>query len=520
VLPGKTFSVKDIVAIVVRRRWLLLLPLAIGFACIPVIAKRIPPVYRSETLIMVIPQRVPDAYVKSTVTATMADRLPSISDQIMSRSRLERIINDFGLYTDLRAHAPMEDVIKRMQGDIGPVQITVGAQSFRVSYSSEDPVISQKVTQRLASLFIDENNRDRENLAESTNVFLETELETAKRQLLEHERKLELYKRTHTGELPQQLEGNLRTIDSAQMQLRAVTESNTRAQEQRMFYERQLADAQATPDVAPVVVGNNPEPQQLTVAQQLELAQRNLEALKAKYTPDHPDVRRAERGLSELKQRLAIEASRPTTPSAPVVSLAEQARLKRIRELQAQLDVINHQTAAYQAEEGRLKAVIADFQRKVAVVPTRESELVELTRDYNTLKQQYDSLLSKREDSKLAANLERRQIGEQFRILDAAPLPSRPANELKRIGLSLSGVAFGLVVGLALVGFLVYRDSSFAKEEEIERLLELPVLATVPTVETAAEQKRQRRLHRTYDGFGITVLASSVLFVVWDLFVG
>jgi len=225
VLPGQTFKLEDIGRILLHYRWLILLPFAVGLAIAPFIASRIPEVYKSETLIMVIPQRVPDTYVKSTVTASVEDRLPSISDQIMSRVRLESVIKDFGLYPEMRARAPMEDVVQRMRRDIGSPKIQAGAQSFRIGYQSEDPNTAQKVTARLATLFIDENSRDRENLAQSTNVFLESELEDAKRRLLEHEKKLEEYRRLHSGELPSQVESNLRAISTAQLQLQSVSES-------------------------------------------------------------------------------------------------------------------------------------------------------------------------------------------------------------------------------------------------------------------------------------------------------
>jgi uncharacterized protein involved in exopolysaccharide biosynthesis len=141
----------------------------------------------------------------------------------------------------------MEDVVRQMRLDIGPVQIQPGAQSFRVSYQNRDPVTAQKVTARLASLFIDENSQDRENLAESTNVFLESQLEEAKSRLLDHERKLETYRRSHSGELPSQLDGNLRAIQTAQLQLQSTGESANRARERRLLLERQLADAQTLP---------------------------------------------------------------------------------------------------------------------------------------------------------------------------------------------------------------------------------------------------------------------------------
>jgi len=522
VLPGKTLTPQDVIRVLLRRRWLILLPFALGLAMTPFVAKRIPAVYKSETLIMVVPQRVPDSYVKSTVTATVEDRLPSISDQILSRSRLERVISDFGLYEEMRQKAPMEDVIRQMRLDIGPVQIQTGAQSFRVSYVNRDPLIAQKVAARLASLFIDENSQDRENLAESTNVFLESQLEDAKSRLLEHERKLETYRRLHSGELPSQLDGNLQAITTAQLQLQSASESANRARERRLLVERQLVDAQSPVAVVqPVVTGNLPDSQAvLSTPQQLEAAEKALQALKLRYTDDYPDVRRMERTVRELRERVAEEARRPKpatpTPSAdPVQSAAEQARQKRIRDLQADVDVIDHQLAVSQAEETRLKAIIDDYQKKVAAVPTRESELVELTRDYDVLKKSYDSLLIKREDSKLAANLERRQIGEQFRILDPASLPVRPSNQAKRIGLSLAAAIGGLALGLLASSLLLFLDSSFGREEDVIRALDVPVLAQVPSLTSDSERRQRRARQIIVDTAGTATVIGSVVFVAW-----
>ena len=521
-LPGKTFTAEDLGRILLRRRWLIVLPFAIGLSTVPFIAKRIPQVYKSETLIMVIPQRVPESYVKSTVTATVEDRLPSISDQILSRVRLERIINDFHLYPELLAKAPMEDVVRRIRGDIGPPQIQKGAQSFRVGYVSEDPKTAQKVTARLASLFIEENSLDRANLAESTNDFLESELEDAKRRLLEHEKKLEEYRRLHSGELPSQLEGNLRAIQSAQLQLQSVSESLNRARERRLLLERQLVDAQTLPaETQSSVVFTAPgggETQVATSAQQLDAAQRNLDNLRLRYTSDHPDVRKAERTIADLKVRVADEARRPKPPAERLVTPAEQARLKRVRDLQADLEVIDHQLTTGSAEEVRLKTVIAEYQNKVESVPKRESELVDLTRDYDTLKKTYDSLLTKREDSKLAANLEHRQIGEQFRILDPASLPAKPSNQMRRLGLAFSGAGLGLALGLLLTVFLEYRDSSFAFEGDVTRVLELPVLALVPAMSSERERHTQQRRRVVLDVAGTVVLvASAVVLIVFGL---
>jgi polysaccharide chain length determinant protein (PEP-CTERM system associated) len=415
----------------------------------------------------------------------------------------------------------MEDVVQHLRSDIA-VQVE-GQDSFRVKYVSSDPQTAQKVTSRVASLYIEENLRDRANLADETNLFLESQLNDAKERLVEHEKKLEAYRRRYAGELPSQLETNLQTIRNAQQQLQGVTDSTNRIQDRRLLIERQIADVQSMPPEPGPVTTPAPERQAntpATTAQQLEAAQAQLKAYQLRYTPDHPDRRALERQVRDLQARLQQEeANRP--PEAPVekpVSPAELARQKRLRDLQDELEVIDHQLAVNQAEETRLKQVIGGYQAKVDVVPTRESELVELTRDYSTLQTAYSNLLAKREDSKIAANLERRQIGEQFRILDPASLPGRPYNETKRMGVIASGAIAGLVLGLLVVGWLEYRDSSLKREEDVVRLLELPVLALIPRVVSDGERRRSRRRMIVANlAAGAALLGSIAVLVLWRL---
>jgi protein tyrosine kinase modulator len=520
VLPGKKYSPDEIIRILLRRRWLVVAPLVVGLVAGVVVFRHIPKRYRSETLIMVVPQRIPDSYVKSTITAPVEDRLTSINDQILSRSRLERIINDFDLYRHGRATGIMEDIVQRMRSDIKPT--IVGKESFRVSFVSDDPRTAQRVTERLASLYIEENLRDRENLAESTNQFLESQLEDAKRRLIDHEKKLEEYRRLHAGQLPSQLQTNLQAIQNSQLQLQAVSESINRARERRLLLERQLADAQTLPlaIVQPGAGVVTPEAIAPTAAQQLEVAQARLEIIKLRFTPDHPDVKSLQRNIAELQVRADEEAKKPPVPADKPLSPAEAARQKRIRDLQADLEVIDRQITTTLAEETRLKKVISDYQVKVDVVPSRESDLVELMRDYTTVQETYSSLLKKREDSKLAANLERRQIGEQFKVLDPASLPERPYNQMQRLGALVGGAVGGLVLGLAFVALLESRDSSFKSEDDVLRVLTLPVLALVPVMLSESDRQLNRRRRKRKLVMALTatlVLIVSAVAVVWKL---
>ncbi len=516
-LPGQKYTPADIVAVLGRFWWLVLPALAVGLALGVFVFRMIPVRYQSETLIMVIPQRVPDEYVKSTVTAPIESRLSSISDQILSRSRLERIINDQDLYKKERAEgALMEDVVRRMRKDI-TVQVE-GKDGFRVKYISEEPHVAQKVTERLASLFIDENLRDRENQALNTNEFLQSQLEDARRRLIDHERKLENYRQRYAGQLPTQLQGNLQAIQNAQLQLQSLEESTNRARERRLLLERQLADAQQPLPVPPPAPANatSDGAVQLTTAQQLELARTRLSAFKLRYTPDHPDVKALERTIKDLEAKLEEESKNPVASRRGPISPEEAARLRRARDLQAEIEVIDHQLAANAAEGAKLKATIAEYQSRVDALPERESELVELTRDYTTLQQTYASLLEKNEEAKLAANLERRQIGEQFKVLDPASLPQKPYNQRIRLGAIAAGALLGLALGVAIVGLIEYRDTTLKTEEHVAKLLGLPVIALIPQM----EGERERRVRRLRQGlFGtatiVLALASAAAMLVW-----
>ncbi len=202
-LPGKTYSAEEIVRILRRRKWVVIAPFVVTLAAAAAVTRLLPAQYRSETLIMVMPQRIPESYAKPIVTGRIEDRLPSINEQILSRSRLERIITDFDLYRAQQATgAIMEDLVHQMRNEV--VVKLEGKESFRVTYVNRDARTAQKVTERLASLSIEENLKDRQDLTESTNALLESQLQDAKQRLVNHEKKLEDYRRRFSGQLPTQ----------------------------------------------------------------------------------------------------------------------------------------------------------------------------------------------------------------------------------------------------------------------------------------------------------------------------
>ena len=515
-LPGKKYTPEDILLIVRRRFWLLVVPFALVSATTAVVARRLPNLYRSETVILVVPQRVPENYVKSTVTTRIEDRLNSISQQILSRTRLERVIQDFNLYEQERRNGIMEDIVERMRTSEIHVQVVRG-DAFRVSYIGREPRTVMKVTERLASLFMEENLRDREVLAEGTNQFLEAQLEEARRRLIEQEKKLEAYRRQHAGELPEQLDSNLQAIQNTQLQLQSLMESLNRDRDRRLNLERQLEEA-STPlpePVRDVSAPTNDAPEPRTAAAQLEQARAQLRSLEMRFKPEHPDIGILKRRIRDLEQKAEAEALRAAITTGP--SPAAIARQQRAAALRGELEQLDRQIAQKIDEEKRLRALSGTYQARAEAAPTRETELVELTRDYTTLQTMYTNLLGKREESRIAANLERRQIGETFKLLDPARVPERPFSPNRSL-INLSGMLVGLVLGLGWVVLLEYRDSTLKTDDEVTRVLAVPVLAVVPLMQSDAERRRLFR-RRIIVGVGLGSTVTACLAVLAYTFV-
>ena len=222
---------------------------------------------------------------------------------------------------------------------------------------------------------------------------------------------------------------------------------------------------------------------------------------------------------SQLEPKVAADsaASAATTPSAaarPARDAAQVARERRIRDIRADLDAIGREIAARQNDQQRVRTEMALYQSRLDAAPIREAEMTELTRDYDTIQQIYRGLLAKREDSKVAANLEQRQVGEQFRVLDPARVPERPFSP-DRMKLNLMGIAFGLVLGLASVAALEYFDTSLKTEDDVRTVLSLPVIATIPLLtQTMADVRVRARLRWSFTA-GAAAIVIAIATIVW-----
>jgi polysaccharide chain length determinant protein (PEP-CTERM system associated) len=522
-IPGKKYTPEDFLRIAWRRRWLLALPLVATIVGGMLYAFSLPEQWMSTALIQVVPQQVPEAYVRSTVTMRIEDRLDSIKQLILSRTKLEAIIQEFNLYPNERSGGLIEEVVDRMRNNDISMAVAKG-DAFRISFISSDPKQAMRVTERITSLFIAENLRDREVVAERSSQFLESQLNEVRTQMEATEKKLAAYRIKYKGELPDQIQTNLQAVTSLQLQIQQVAEGINRDRENRLFLQRQLADLNdsasggtAAPS-APAAPGSDPTNavgSSASAADQLEAARTELRRMELRFTPEHPDIIRMKRIISNLALKVEQEAlAQPlSNTSTPRISPADTARQNRAKELQTQLANLDRSISTKNAEMERLRSTAGGYQTRVEAAPVRESELTALMRDYSTFTDQYRNLLSKSQDARMSANLERRQGGEQFRLLDPARIPEKPFSP-NRPKILLMSLAIGLAVGGGLIALLEYRDRSLRTDDDVMLVLALPVLAVIPQMVSSSERQalRRRRLMMSAAG-AFTVICVAAVFV-------
>ncbi len=473
-----------------RRKWVAILafmaPLVAGVSVVV-----FPPdIYRSAATVLAERQQVPDFFVRATVTSAIETRIQAISQEVLSRARLGALINRFNLYPDLRDRVPLERLVERMRGDIklelksmelkGLREATV---AFTIMYQGSDPKTVATVTNTLASFYNEENVKARELQATSTTQFLKVQLAETKKRLDEQEQRVSEFKRRHLGELPQQMDTNLATLEHLNTQLRQNADSQTRANERRQSVSSQLAEAESS-----LTAGGQFVSPELREAARLAQKKEELARLRTQFNDNYPDVvllaaevALLERELEAAKARMqesATDGKPSPMPVSPYVLRLKEA----LGEAQTELKILK-------GEEARLRDAIASYQTRVENVPRREQAFIELSRNYQSTQQLYDSLLKRYEEAQLAETMEQKQKGEQFKVTDpAVPSPQPAAPNRLRLLLMTFGAAIGLAVGAVLV--VENLDTSFHTLDDLRAFSKAPVLVSIPRIVTPRDRRR------------------------------
>ena len=517
---ARGLGLATVLEVVRRRRVLALLPCVFVLAAAASMAMFLPSLWTARATMLVNRQEIPEALVRSTVSNDPEARLLTLTHEILDTPRLSKIIADNDLYPAMRHSRPAADVVARMRKDI-KVDVQDERERrgrewrslvFTIGYTATDPTVAARVTNTLAALFGEENRRQREQQATGATEFFEGQLGDLRTRLAGQEQRISAYKEQNLGELPEQRDVNLRTLERLQQQLQLAHENNRRATERRQMISQSLNDL----DLASAMGGGgtagsafNVAPGE-TAAARLSILRNELAALQTTYSDKYPDViqmkeqiRLLEARMSDEQKKVAAAAASPKT-TGPAAATSRRSRdlglavqNPYVLSLMQQLDQANVEAKSSTDEITNLNRQLNVYQRRLEMTPKREQELALITRDYETTRDLFRSLLAKRGEAGVAADLEQRQKGDTFRVIEPATLPERPAGP-NRLRLLLVGVALALGAAGVAVVLAEQVDTSYRRADEVRATAAgVPILSTIPRIVTEADRLgalRQRRL--------------------------
>jgi succinoglycan biosynthesis transport protein ExoP len=519
-----TRSLDEYWAMARRRRWYILLPLFVCWAIACAGSWVVPSTFQSDALILIEQQKVPEQYVVSNVTVSLQDRLQSMTQQILSRTRLESVIDRFHLYEVRQGTAfiPTGDPFEQMRKDIKidlveapdrPGQLT----AFKIRYSASTPQLAQQVNSELTSLFIDENLKSQQQLSESTTAFLHSQLEDARTKLEEQEAKVRAFKASHFGNLPSQMESNVQILSGLQVELQSAQHALDGANQQKLYLESLQQQYQSIQETLGNRDSTPTSPN--TFDKDLNDLRRQLQEARLRYTESYPDVVQLKDKIAtmeKLKRDINSEivaSDKPGKTTSDVDPAAatsvEHGSTSPMMQIQSQLKANSLEIRNYQQRQKQIESDITAYQARLNLTPETEQELADISRGYEESKTNYNSLLQKQNDSQLATNLEQRQQGEQFRILDPPSLPTRPSSP-NHLLISLAGLLVGFAAGIVLAVFLEMTDIRVRQEKDLEDAVPIKVLIAIPHLDTPGED-RTRALYRRMELGAVVVMAILVL---------
>ncbi len=536
-------SIEHYLRILIHRKWLIVGVFLVTTVATILIVQALPNVYTSSTLILVDPQKVPEAYVKSTVTGDVRNRLGTLSQQILSATRLQKIIDALNLYQQERKTKVREEIVAQMRKDITTSVVsdfgsTQDLQAFRIQYSGKDPRLVAQVTNQLANLFIEENLKAREQQAAGTTEFLDSQLQETRKTLETVEGKLRDFRMKHLGEMPEQQTANIQILGHLQSQLQLEGEALARAEQQKAYLQSMMT--QTAPVVDLDAAGNNDDSGPHAVETKGKAApatpkaivntdKAKLAELLTKYKDTYPDVIRLKKKIQADEAKAASNAPLdpspapaqaspagpavpvPPPPPARVASAPQASHFNPV--LQAQLEAIDSEIDKHKQEAQRLNKTIATYQAKLEAIPGREQEMTELVRDYDMAKAHYAQFLDKEMSAETATQLEIQQKGQKFIVLDPAQVsekPARPNRPVFDVAGSLAGVVLGLLLALLpeFFGMSIIAPQDLASSG-------LTVLEVIPVIMTQNDTRvRRRRLLLGMASAAVfTMIAGAVLFL-------
>ena len=487
---NRELTMDDYLAMLRRRLKVILIPALLAPLTGFLVSYAFPPKYTSQSTVLVESQKVPDALVQSVITADFTQRIQTLSQQVLSPTRLRPVIQTLNLgksedeaklISDIQQNMTVEPVITSMSAAASAAGAP-GAKKkpgngpvpgFNVNYTDRDAARAQKICNAMTSLIVDENLRSRAEVSQSTTDFLSRQVEDAKRAIDDQDAKLAAFKKQYMGQLPTDGDNNMRILMSLNSQLDASTQTLSRAQQDKAYTESMLAQQIAAWKSSQS--SSNPQ----TLEQQLNQLQAQLLDLQARYTPDHPDVIKTQADIAQVQKKLKEVNAAATANPADSSEKASAAEPPEIRQLRLQIHQYQSVIAQATLDQKKLQSSIGVYQSRTAMSPNVEEQYNLLTRDNANAQAFYKDLLTKKSSAALGTSMESQQEGEQMHILATASLPDSPSFPNRPL-FAAGGLGAGLGLGFLIAILLEFTDKSIRTEKDAAAIMDLPLLISVP----------------------------------------
>jgi polysaccharide biosynthesis transport protein len=562
-MANQNFEWSDIRNFIRRRRKTFTLVFLILFLSSIIIAFILPAIYRGETTLFIEEQQIPENFVGVPITTYAEERLNNIRQQIFSNSRLQGIIEKFDLYPDIREKHGMGYAVNKMRQSIGletesaefinpKTGRTMSATiAFILYYEGRDPLTVQKVTNVLSELFLEEDTRIKEKRTTATTEFLSMELEALKEQLQFYDNKISEYKQKHFGELPEHNSVNLASLGRLERELERVNMQIRDMQDRKIIIEGQMVniDPLLPINIDGENVARNP-------AERLKYLRLNLISRQAVLHDKHPDIVKLKREIRELENQVGFSGGNQAElkrlnslktelaaaegrygPNHPDVvklnkeiqmlekSIAGNKNTNEVRSLSqqvpdnpvyinliTQISSIDATIDNLMSDKRNIQAELAKFRQRIEKAPLVEKEYNELTRDYNTTKQNYDETMNRLMAANVAKGIEEGQHGQRFEIKNYAYLPEKPYKP-NRLNIVLLGFVVASGLGLGFAALQEGLDTSIKTEKELNKLISVPVLTVISKVETQKEKSKRifQRLVWVFLFLGVILIGAIIV---------
>jgi len=515
------FCPLSIVRALWKRKLFIAATALLGTSAAFAVVSKLPPLYTANAVILVESQKIPENFVAATVQTALESQLDALKHEVLSRDRLWGLVEGFGLYRKERRKLTKEEVLELMRRDIS-ISLSRGWSArgpgaFEVEFQAGTPEAAAGVANQIGMFFINENLRERTAEAAETSKFLDEQLTTSEARLRDQEARLKEFKLRHNGELPEQEAALLAAVNQSRTEVLGIQEALGRAQQNRLILESSLAYARAnlrdrretaqrraemaatTPHEAPAAI----QPAQPTP---LELAQAELSRLESRYYESHPEVQRMRAEVRRLEKQEVMAATAP--PPQPILGGAPpaatagadhvpnrlpdeefQAETNRIQDLTAQIAAVTREIQGLEERRQGVLDEIAGSQKRIGHLPVREQQLAVITRDYDTSKVNYQSLLNKKLAADVATDMEKWHKSQKFTMLDPARVPQRPTKP-RRIILIGTGSLLSLAIGLGLAFLLELKRNALLGEWELPS--DLVILGRIPKMKIGNPELARR----------------------------